>query len=128
MMLARLGVIGLACAALAGEAWADEAASPAKPAHRHAKATVSKADAAKADGLAGVKFSDPYAPPEGAGQAKTGDFRAADRAPPAEPKSDLSLTYKWRASNAPNDPYDHVRHLTPDGPGDAFMGGLKLGF
>ncbi|HXZ16615.1 MAG TPA: hypothetical protein VEH77_11710 [Roseiarcus sp.] len=120
MMLARLGVIGLACAALAAEAWADEAATPA---HRHAKATVSKAD-----GLAGVKFFDPYAPPEGAGQAKTGDFPAADRAPPAEPKSDLSLTYKWRASNAPNDPYDHVRHLTPDGPGDAFMGGLKLGF
>jgi hypothetical protein len=41
----------------------------------------------------------------------------------------MSFTYKWRATNEPFDPYWQVRKsYGQDGPGNTFMGGLKLGF
>ena len=117
--------ISLVCVGLSGQAWGDDTmTTPGKSAPGHAKSSARKSDAAKANGLGAVKPD--LNPPSG--WAKAADFPASPGTLPSEPKGDLSLTYKWRASNAPNDPYDHVRHLTPDGPGDAFMGGLKLGF
>ncbi len=113
----RLIVIGGVCACTSGAAAADGAApaAPSKPARHHVKSPARKS-------TAGLDA------PGDLRQAKAGDAFAPARSLPADPKGDLSFTYKWRASNAPNDPYEHVRELTPGGPGDAFMGGLKLGF
>jgi hypothetical protein len=63
-----------------------------------------------ADGLGGVKFSNPYAPPEGTTQAKTVAFPIAPRPVLTEPKGGLSIT----AGMA--------------GPDDPMTGGLKFGF
>jgi hypothetical protein len=41
----------------------------------------------------------------------------------------VSLTYKWKASNDPVDPYWNMRSAPgSEAPGDSFLGGLKLGF
>ena len=45
----------------------------------------------QADGLDGVKFSNPYAPPEGTTQVKRSAFPAAPYRPPTEPKGGLSI-------------------------------------
>ena len=66
-----------------------KAPKPAKPAQ------------SQADGLGAVKFSNPYAPPEGAGKATGGDFSAARTATPVDPKGGVSFTYKWHAPTSP---------------------------
>jgi hypothetical protein len=48
---------------------------------------------------------------------------------PGEPKGSLSLDLKWHATNDRPDPFDAVTHTSgPNGSGDAFLGGVKLGF
>jgi hypothetical protein len=53
------------------------------------------------DGLGGVKFSNPYAPPEGTTKAKTVGFPIAARPVLTEPKGGLSIT---AGKAGPNDP------------------------
>ena len=138
MKLLRQALVWIVCgAAASAPALADDLAaqqpppSPMSAAKAKAKPLKPvKPGASQADGLGGVKFSNPYAPPEGAGKA-TGEanFPAAKTATPVDPRSGLSFTYKWHASNAPVDPYWNIRNeYGPEGPGSKFLGGLKLGF
>jgi hypothetical protein len=132
MSLFRLGLVSIACGAAAfAQAHADDLTDqlPQPPRTSKAKALKpAKPAPSQADDLGGVKFSNPYAPPEGAGKATGGDFSAARRAAPVDPKGGVSFTYKWHATNEPVDPYWHVRDPGPDAPGSSFLGGLKLGF
>jgi hypothetical protein len=64
----------------------------------------------QADGLNGVNFSNPYAPPQGTTQVKKSVFPAPPYQTPTEPKGGLSI-FAGRA-----------------GPDDPMTGGLKLGF
>jgi hypothetical protein len=99
----------------------------AKP--KAAKPKAAKPQATRDGSLADIPFSNPYAPPVGAGKSAGGEFPAAKTATPADPKGGVSLIYKWHASGEPTDPYWHVRNeYGPDGPGSSFQGGLKLGF
>jgi hypothetical protein len=94
-----------------------------------AKGKTVKPAQSPGSGPAHIPFSNPYAPPIGAGKGAGSEFPAAQRAAPVDPKGDLSLTYKWKATNDPTDPYWHVRSAPgSEAPGDSFMGGLKLGF
>ena len=125
------GLIGVVWVLAATQTTADDlSATPPKSQRPHAgEAKIVKTPAAKGDSLADIPFSNPYAPPVGAGKATGGDFPAAQRAAPVEPKGDIGFTYKWHATGEPVDPYNAVTHKAgPDGPGDTFMGGLKLGF
>lgn len=134
MKLDRISMACLASAIAFSSAIADEIAPPKPsrtPAHAakppHAKSAKPAAD--QAGGLLGVKFSDPNAPPVGAAPAPDGGFAPAANGTPAEPASGVSLGVKWHATNEPIDPYDAIRHTSgPDGPGDTFEGGIKLGF
>jgi hypothetical protein len=128
-----LSLIGAMCVVASIEAAADDLpatqpnSAPPPPA---AKSKIAKPPATGGQGLGDIQFSNPYAPPVGAGQATGANFPAAQRATPVDPKSGMSLTYKWHANNEPVDPYWHVRsnEYGPDGPGSTFLGGLKLGF
>jgi hypothetical protein len=105
------------------------AASPTAPPRPAAKSKVVKPPATQGQSLGGIPFSNPYAPPVGAGKATSGNFPAARTATPVDPKGGVSFTYKWHASNAPVDPYWNIRNeYGPEGPGSKFLGGLKLGF
>ena len=130
--LLRQSLAWAACiAAVCAQARADDvAATQPKPAHSSkAKARPADQPRPQADGLREIRFSNPYAPPEGTTRTKAADIPPAARPAPAQPKGDVSFTYKWRATNEPVDVYNAVRHSAgPDGPGDTFMGGLKLGF
>jgi hypothetical protein len=134
MNLLRRGLVWIVCGAAAcAQAFADDVAAqqpqPPPTSRPKAKAPKSvKVAPSQADGLGAVKFSNPYAPPEGAGKATGGDFSAARTAAPVDPKGGVSVTYKWHATNEPVDPYWHVRDPGPDAPGSSFLGGLKLGF
>jgi hypothetical protein len=104
-------VVGLACA-VAGTA---EAESPSvaqwKPARPHAaKTTTLKAAATKSGSLGDIQFSDPYAPPVGAGKTTIAQFPAIRTDPPVAPQGGLSLT---------------AGRDSPDAP---FTGGLKFRF
>ena len=101
-----------------------------KPGAQHAaKSKTVKPAQSQGSGLADIPFSNPYAPPVGAGKSAGAEFPAAQRAAPADPKGDLSLTYKWKANNDPVDPYWNIRSAPgSEAPGDSFLGGLKLGF
>jgi hypothetical protein len=90
--------------------------------------TVKRAQS-QSSGLADIPFSNPYAPPVGARENAGEEFPAAQRAAPTDPKGNLSLTYKWKASNDPVDPYWDMRSAPgSEAPGDSFLGGVKLGF
>ena len=134
MNLLRQGLVLIVCGAAActqalGDDLAGQQPQPPSVSGPKAKAQKpAKPAPSRADGLGAVKFSNPYAPPEGAGKATGGDFSAARRAAPVDPKGGVSFTYKWHATNEPVDPYWHVRDPGPDAPGSAFLGGLKLGF
>ncbi len=98
------------------------------PAHA-AKSKAVKPARSQGSGPADIPFSNPYAPPVGAGKSTDAKFPAAERAVPVDPKGHLSFSYKWKASNDPTDPYWHLRSAPgSEAPGDSFMGGLKLGF
>jgi len=108
----------------------DLPAQPLKPVKPHAARPKAAKPAATQDGsLSDIPFSNPYAPPAGAGKTASGEFPAAKTAAPVNPKSGMSFTYKWHATNEPTDPFWNVRNeYGPDGPGSTFLGGLKLGF
>ena len=94
-----------------------------------AKSKTVKPAQSQGSGLADIPFSNPYAPPVGAGKSAGAELPGAQRAAPPDPKGDLSFIYKWKATNDPTDPHWHVRSAPgSEAPGDSFMGGLKLGF
>jgi hypothetical protein len=123
--------IGVALIVAATQAAADDLThAPPKSAPPHAaKSKTIKPARPLGSGLADVPFSNPYAPPVGAGKSAGAEFPAARSAAPVDPKGDLSLTYKWKGSNGPVDPFWNIRSAPgSEAPGDSFMGGLKLGF
>ena len=122
---------GVALIFAAMQAAADPVApAPPKPGLPHAAKSKTVTPArSQSSGLADIPFSNPYAPPVGAGKSAGAEFPAAQRAVPTDPKGNLSFTYKWKGSNDPVDPFWNIRSA-PDSeaPGDSFLGGLKLGF
>jgi hypothetical protein len=123
--------IGAACVVVPMQAAADDLPAPQPNAAPPpaAKSKVVKPPTTQGQSLKDIQFSNPYAPPVGAGKATTGNFPAAQKATPVGPKGGMSFTYKWHASNAPVDPYWNIRNeYGPEGPGSRFLGGLKLGF
>jgi hypothetical protein len=105
--------------------------TPEQPKHGPPRAAMSKTvkpAQSRGSGLAGIPFSNPYAPPVGAGKTTGAEFPAARSAAPVDPKGDLSLTYKWKGSNNPVDPWNIRSAPGSEAPGDSFMAGLKLGF
>jgi hypothetical protein len=136
MKLLCQGLVWIVCGAVASaQALADDLAAQQRP--RPTSAPKAKAKPLKpakvgpsqARGL-GAKFSNPYAPPEGAGKATGANFPAAKTAAPVNAKGGVSFTHKWHATSEPVDPYWQLRNneYGPDGPGNTFLGGLKLGF
>jgi hypothetical protein len=104
-------------------------APPKSTPPRTAKSKTVKPAQLQSSGLADIPFSNPYAPPVGAGKTTGAEFSVAPRATPTDPKGDLSLTYKWKGSNDPVNPFWNIRSAPgSEAPGDSFMGGLKLGF
>ena len=123
--------IGVALIFAATQTAADDlAAAQPKPGPRHAaKSKTVKPAQSQRSGLADIPFSNPYAPPTGAGKGAGAEFPVAQRVAPADPKGDLSFTYKWKGSNGPVDPFWNIRSAPgSEAPGDSFLGGLKLGF
>jgi hypothetical protein len=107
------------------------AAPPIAPPPPAAKSKVVKPPATQGQSLGDIQFSNPYAPPVGAGKATGAGLPAPRSAAPVDPKGGVSFTYKWHATNEPVDPYWHVlQRNSPgaDAPGSKFLGGLKLGF
>jgi hypothetical protein len=81
-----------------------------KTAREYVKAAAVADSTSQKEGLAGVNFSDPYAPPVGAGKTTAARFPALPIDHPVEPQGGLSLT---AGRDAPNEP---------------MTGGLKLRF
>jgi hypothetical protein len=126
-----LSWVGVICVIAPMQAAADDLpAAPLKPVKlRAAKPKAGKPPATQDRSLSGIPFSNPYAPPVGAGKATGGEFPAAKTGAPVDPKGGVSFTYKWHATPQPTDPFWNVRNeYGPDGPGSTFLGGLKLGF
>ena len=111
-MRSWLTFVGLGClVALTQAAAEDLSPVPLNSAKAHApKAKPVKAAAFKPARFGDISFSDPYAPPVGAGQFKSAEFPAPERARPAVPEGGFSL-------KAGRD--------SPDAP---FTGGLKFRF
>jgi hypothetical protein len=127
----RRSLIGVALIVAATQAAADDLVpAPPKPAPQHAaKSKTVKPARPQGSGLADTHFSNPYAPPIGAGKSAGAEFPAAQRAAPTDPKGNLSFTYKWKGSNDPVDPFWNIRSAPgSEAPGSSFLGGLKLGF
>ncbi len=122
VMAAILVAIAAPCAA------ADEIAAPApvKPPAHAVKAKV-KPKAAPDAGVAGVRFSDPDAPPVGVAQLPKPTLPPRTAGGPAEPQGGSSLGFKWHADN------DHIDNpylppWVPNGQGYNVQAGLKVGF
>jgi hypothetical protein len=84
-----------------------------------------------ADAMRDVTFSDPGAPLVGSAKSpKPVALPSTAKGAPIDPDGGLSLALKWHATSDSNDPYDGTaRHTSgPDGPGNAVLGGIKLGF
>jgi hypothetical protein len=131
MSRVRLILIGAICVVAPMSARADDqsVAPPKAVAPHTVKAKAAKPPATKGETLSDIPFSNPYAPPVGAGKGAGGDFPAAHAATPVDPKGGVSFTYKWHATPQPADPFWNVHNeYGPDGPGSTFLGGLKLGF
>lgn len=128
-LLTRVLLLGVLSGFATVQANADDlAASKAASARKPAKTKAITPAARRQDGL-GVKFSNPYAPPEGIAQPKGPEFPAARRAAPTDPKGGVSFTAKWKATDGPIDPFWNIRNAPgQEAPGDSFLGGLKLGF
>ena len=103
--------VGVALIVAATQAAADDLApAPTKPGPHHAaKSKTVKGAQSQSSGLADTPFSNPYAPPVGASKNAGVEFPAAKTAAPTDPKANLSLTYKWKASNDPVDPFWDIR-------------------
>jgi hypothetical protein len=126
-LLPRVLLLGVLSGFATAQANADDiAASKAASARKPAKAIK---PAARTGDELGVKFSNPYAPPEGTAQPKDPEFPAAQSATPADPTGGVSFTAKWKATDGPIDPFWNIRNAPgQEAPGDSFLGGLKLGF
>jgi hypothetical protein len=125
------GFFGVALVVAATQASADGLvpAQPKSTPPHTVKSKIVRPPRPQGSDSAGVPFSNPYAPPVGAGKTTGAEFPAAKSAPPVDPKGNLSLTYKWKGSNDPIDPFWNIRSAPgSEAPGDLFMGGLKLGF
>jgi hypothetical protein len=129
MKRALLSWIGAICVVAPIAAAADDLLAP-QPDAALRQSKIVKPPAKQGQSLGDVHFSDPSAPPVGAGKATRPNFPTAERATPVDPKGGMSFTYKWHATNEPFDPYWQLRNneYGPNGPGNTFMGGLKLGF
>jgi hypothetical protein len=98
MSLSRLSLVSIACgAAVFAQARADDLTTqlPQPPLTSKAKAPkAAKLAPSQAGDLSGIKFSNPYAPPEGATVVKKSQLPAASYSYPAptQPKGGLSLT------------------------------------
>ena len=124
-------VIGVALIFAATQAAADDFAPVRpKPGSSHAaKSKTVKPAQSRGSGLADVPFSNPYAPPVGAGKSAGAELPAAQRAAPTDPKGDLSFTYKWKANNDPVDPYWNIRSAPgSEVPGELVHGGSQARF
>jgi hypothetical protein len=127
-----LSWIGAMCVVAPMQATADDlpATQPNAAPPPAAKSKIVKPPATEGQSLGDIQFSNPYAPPVGTGKATGANFPAAKTAPAVDPKGGMSFTYKWHATNEPFDPYWQLRNneYGPNGPGNTFLGGLKLGF
>ena len=98
MSLSRLSLVSIACgAAVFAQARADDLTTQLPPPPRTSKAKAvkpAKVTPSQANGLSSIKFSNPYAPPEGTTVVKKSQLPAASYPYPAptEPKGGLSLT------------------------------------
>jgi hypothetical protein len=82
---------------------------PSKPARAHAKVATA-GSASKSGSLGDINFSNPYAPPVGAGKTAITQFPALRTDDPVEPKGGISL---MGGRDSPDEP---------------MTGGLKLRF
>jgi hypothetical protein len=122
-------LIGAACVAAASCALAGELPPSGSEPAGQGKSKILKPTKPNSAGPTKIPFSNPYAPPVGAGKSAGAEFPAARRQAPVDPKGHMSFTYKWKASNDPVDPYWNMRSAPgSEAPGNKFMGGLKLGF
>jgi hypothetical protein len=133
MRCVRLSLIGVICAVAPMQATADDLSATQQQASppQTPKSKVVKPPAPEGQSLGDIQFSNPYAPPVGAGKTTGAGLAAPQRAAPVDPKGGVSFTYKWHATNEPVDPYWHVLQRNSPGadpPGSTFLGGLKLGF
>jgi hypothetical protein len=88
--------LGLLCSA------APTKAESPKPARAHlVKAMTVKVVASNKGGLAGVNFSDPYAPPVGTQKAAIARFPAIPAEAPVDPQARFSLTAGRDSPDAP---------------------------
>jgi hypothetical protein len=98
MSLSRLSLVSITCgAAVFAQARADDLTTQPPQPSRTSKAKApkpAKLAPSQADDLSSIKFSNPYAPPEGATVVKKSQLPAAPYPYPAptEPKGGLSLT------------------------------------
>ena len=97
--------------AVAGTAEAEDASVPqSRPTPPHEAKTTTLKAGAKSWGLGDIQFSDPYAPPVGAGKTTIARFPTVPSEPPVAPQGGMSLT---------------AGRDSPDAP---FTGGLKFRF
>jgi hypothetical protein len=128
MSLRRFSLISLIAISLgATSALADNVAAPHEVKPKASKAKGARPAPPTSD-LGNIKFSDPSAPV--VGEAKTKPAVPSDaKGVAAQPNGGVSLELKWHATNDRPDPFDGVTHTSgPNGPGDAVLGGVKLGF
>ena len=130
MSRVQLRLIGVICVVAPMLARADDLpASPQSAPPHAAKTKAAKPPATTGQALGDIPFSNPYAPPVGAGKGADARFPALQGDAPVDPKGGVSFTYKWHAAPQPTDPFWNVHNeYGPDGPGSTFLGGLKLGF
>ena len=98
MSLSRLSLVSIACgAAVFAQARADDLTTRLPPTPSNVEGEggqPAKVTPSQAGGLSSIKFSNPYAPPEGTTVVKKSQLPAASYPYPAptEPKGGLSLT------------------------------------
>jgi hypothetical protein len=90
--------VGLLCSVAAADA---DPLVQSKLVRPHAKAARAVDSTSKSEGLAGVAFSDPYAPPVGAGKTAQSQFPAPPTDDPVEVKGGFSLTAGRDAAGEP---------------------------
>ena len=94
----RLCLVGLG---LLGAVAAAKAETPGAHHSKPVRAHAVKVAASNSGGLAGVAFSDPYAPPVGAGKTAQSQFPAPPTDDPVEVKGGFSLTAGRDAAGEP---------------------------
>ena len=103
-----LVVVGVVCTVAVADAQSLSVES--RHARTHAKVANVANSASQSRGLGGIKFSNPYAPPVGAGKTAIAPFPAMLTDDPVEPKGDISFM------------------AGRDSPDEPMTGGVKLRF